>query len=87
MDDELLPLCSQIFRRDIRASSELTHAEAVKALGFLKHKATEAESGSMTPDIILQPYRDRRERLSKNRGMIMAQITARRHHRLQRFTM
>lgn len=33
--------CSQIFRRDIRASSELTQAEAVKALGFLKQKATE----------------------------------------------
>ncbi|MGQ0416506.1 recombinase RecT, partial [Bacillus sp. HC-TM] len=30
-DDDLLPLCSQIFRRDIRASSELTQAEAVKA--------------------------------------------------------
>ncbi|MBT1617318.1 hypothetical protein KK477_27535, partial [Klebsiella pneumoniae] len=40
-DDALLPLCSQIFRRDIRASSELTQAEAVKALGFLKQKATE----------------------------------------------
>ena len=40
-DDDLLPLCSQIFRRDIRASSELTQAEAVKALGFLKQKATE----------------------------------------------
>ncbi|EOK7085094.1 phage recombination protein Bet, partial [Escherichia coli] len=40
-DDDLLPLCSQIFRRDIRASSELTQVEAVKALGFLKQKATE----------------------------------------------
>lgn len=40
-DDDLLPLCSQIFRRDIRASSELTQAEAVKALGFLKQKASE----------------------------------------------
>ena len=40
-DDDLLPLCSQIFRRDVRASSELTQAEAVKALGFLKQKATE----------------------------------------------
>ncbi|EKK1986928.1 recombinase [Escherichia coli] len=36
-----LALCSQIFRRDIRASSELTQDEAVKALGFLKQKATE----------------------------------------------
>ncbi len=53
-NDDLLPLCSQIFRRDIRASSELTQAEAVKALGFLKQKATRAEGGSMTPDIILQ---------------------------------
>ncbi|EEX1852609.1 recombinase [Escherichia coli] len=40
-DDDLLPLCSQIFRRDIRASSELTQAEAVKVLGFLKQKASE----------------------------------------------
>ncbi|EFI3346193.1 phage recombination protein Bet [Escherichia coli] len=40
-DDDLLPLCSQIFLRDIHASSELTQAEAVKALGFLKQKATE----------------------------------------------
>ncbi|EPZ2211069.1 phage recombination protein Bet, partial [Escherichia coli] len=38
-DEDLLPLCSQILRRDIRASSELTQAEAVKALGFLKQKA------------------------------------------------
>ncbi|EIX7616233.1 hypothetical protein MK833_004648, partial [Escherichia coli] len=40
-DDDLLPLCSQIFRRDIRALSELSQAEAEKALGFLKQKATE----------------------------------------------
>ncbi|HHZ4188748.1 TPA: phage recombination protein Bet, partial [Escherichia coli] len=40
-DDDLLPLCSQIFRRNIRASSELSQAEAEKALGFLKQKATE----------------------------------------------
>ncbi|STS93448.1 RecT protein [Klebsiella grimontii] len=38
-DDDLLPLCSRIFRRDIRESSDLTQAEAVKALGFLKQKA------------------------------------------------
>ncbi len=31
-DDDLLPLCFQIFRRDIRASSELTQAEEVKLL-------------------------------------------------------
>ncbi|MCZ9278457.1 phage recombination protein Bet, partial [Escherichia albertii] len=40
-DDDLLPLCSQILRRDIRASSELTQTEAVKTLGFLKRKAAE----------------------------------------------
>ncbi|MBK5744468.1 recombinase RecT, partial [Klebsiella pneumoniae] len=38
-DDDLLPLCSKIFRRDIRESSDLTQEEAVKALGFLKNKA------------------------------------------------
>ncbi|HDX9111775.1 TPA: recombinase RecT [Klebsiella michiganensis] len=38
-DDDLLPLCSKIFRRDIRESSNLTQEEAVKALGFLKNKA------------------------------------------------
>ncbi|EQC0055606.1 recombinase RecT [Klebsiella oxytoca] len=38
-DDDLLPLCSKIFRREIRESSELTQEEAVKALGFLKNKA------------------------------------------------
>ncbi|HCB2205708.1 TPA: recombinase RecT [Citrobacter farmeri] len=37
-DDDLLPLCSKIFRRDIRESSELTQTEAVKALSFLKQK-------------------------------------------------
>lgn len=39
-DDNLLPLCSQIFRREIRESSELTQEEAVKALSFLKNKAS-----------------------------------------------
>ncbi|MFW0989076.1 recombinase RecT [Cronobacter sakazakii] len=38
-DDDLLPLCSKIFRREIRDSSELTQIEAVKALGFLRQKA------------------------------------------------
>ncbi|ELY2731395.1 recombinase RecT [Cronobacter sakazakii] len=38
-DEDLLPLCSKIFRREIRASSELTQIEAVKALGFLRQKA------------------------------------------------
>lgn len=38
-DEDLLPLCSRIFRREIRESSELTQIEAVKALGFLRQKA------------------------------------------------
>ncbi|MFG0902871.1 recombinase RecT [Enterobacter cloacae complex sp. FYR_6] len=38
-DDDLLPVCRQVFKRDIRESSELTQAEAVKALGFLKQRA------------------------------------------------
>ncbi|EOJ0060589.1 recombinase RecT [Cronobacter turicensis] len=38
-DEDLLPLCSKIFRREIRKSSELTQIEAVKALGFLRQKA------------------------------------------------
>ncbi|EPN1620219.1 recombinase RecT [Cronobacter dublinensis] len=38
-DEDLLPLCSKIFRREIRESSELTQIEAVKALGFLRQKA------------------------------------------------
>ncbi|EJH8726863.1 recombinase RecT [Cronobacter sakazakii] len=38
-DEDLLPICSKIFRREIRESSELTQIEAVKALGFLRQKA------------------------------------------------
>lgn len=38
-DEDLLPLCSKIFRRTIRESGELTQEEAVKALGFLRQKA------------------------------------------------
>ncbi|EOI5799805.1 recombinase RecT [Cronobacter dublinensis] len=38
-DEDLLPLCSKIFRREIRDSAELTQIEAVKALGFLRQKA------------------------------------------------
>ncbi|HID4130809.1 TPA: recombinase RecT [Pluralibacter gergoviae] len=38
-ESDLLPLCSQIFRRPIGESSELTQVEAIKALGFLKQKA------------------------------------------------
>lgn len=37
--DDLLPVCRQVFKRDIRESSELTQAEAIKALGFLKQRA------------------------------------------------
>ncbi|OKP30178.1 ERF family protein [Serratia fonticola] len=38
-DEDLLPLCSQIFRRKVTSPQELTESEAVKALGFLKKKA------------------------------------------------
>ena len=38
-DDDLLPLCSRIFKRDIRESADLTEPEAVKALDFLKQRA------------------------------------------------
>ena len=38
-DDDLLPVCRQVFKRDIRESSELTQAEAIKALGFIKQRA------------------------------------------------
>lgn len=38
-DDDLLPLCSKIFRRELREAKDLTEVEAVKALGFLKNKA------------------------------------------------
>lgn len=38
-DEDLLPLCSKIFRREIRGASELSQIEAGKALGFLKQKA------------------------------------------------
>jgi recombination protein RecT len=38
-DEDLLPLCSRIFKREILESSVLTETEAVKALGFLKQKA------------------------------------------------
>lgn len=38
-DDDLLPLCRRIFKRDIVESGDLTEAEAVKALGFLKQRA------------------------------------------------
>ncbi|HEY3984620.1 RecT family recombinase [Cedecea sp.] len=36
---DLLPLCSQLFRRQIPAAAELTEIEAVKALDFLRKKA------------------------------------------------
>ncbi len=38
-DDDLLPLCRRIFKRDIVESGDLTETEAVKALGFLKQRA------------------------------------------------
>ncbi|MGR4047889.1 recombinase RecT [Kosakonia cowanii] len=38
-DDDLLPLCSRIFKREILQPSDLTEPEAIKALGFLKQKA------------------------------------------------
>lgn len=38
-DENLLPICSQIFKRTIQDASELTEAEAVKALGFLRQRA------------------------------------------------
>lgn len=38
-DEDLLPLCRRIFKRDILESGDLTEIEAVKALGFLKQKA------------------------------------------------
>ncbi|ENC7540331.1 phage recombination protein Bet, partial [Salmonella enterica subsp. enterica serovar Brandenburg] len=43
-DDDLLPLCSKIFRREIGTSSDLAQTEAVKALGFLKQKAAEQKA-------------------------------------------
>ncbi len=38
-DADLLPLCSQIFNRQITSPSQLSEAEAVKAFDFLKKKA------------------------------------------------
>lgn len=38
-DDDLLPLCSKIFRREVLEAKDLTEIEAVKALGFLKNRA------------------------------------------------
>lgn len=38
-DEDLLPLCRRIFKRDILESGDLTEIEAVKALGFLKQRA------------------------------------------------
>lgn len=39
---DMLPLCSQIFRRSIKAAGELTEVEAVKAHDFLSKKAKAA---------------------------------------------
>ncbi|AWK42643.1 recombinase RecT [Photorhabdus laumondii subsp. laumondii] len=39
-DDDLLPLCSKIFRRQILSPAELTESEAIKASDFLRKKAS-----------------------------------------------
>jgi len=39
---DLLPICSQIFRRPIKEASDLTEVEAVKTLDFLSKKAKAA---------------------------------------------
>lgn len=41
-EEDLLPVCSQIFRRPIKSASELTEVEAVKTLDFLSKKAKAA---------------------------------------------
>ncbi|KAB8312969.1 recombinase RecT [Erwinia endophytica] len=41
-DDDMLPLCSNIFRRPITSPSEMTEPEAVRALDFLAKKAKAA---------------------------------------------
>ncbi len=38
-DEDLLPLCSRIFKREVKDAADLTQVEAVKALGFLKQRA------------------------------------------------
>ncbi len=38
-DEDLLPLCSRIFKREVNDAADLTQVEAVKALGFLKQRA------------------------------------------------
>lgn len=38
-EGDLLPICSQIFKRSIKAADELTEQEAVKAYDFLQKKA------------------------------------------------
>lgn len=38
-DDDLLPLCSNIFKRPIKAATDLTEPEALKAYDFLKARA------------------------------------------------
>ncbi|WP_350304885.1 recombinase RecT [Photorhabdus viridis] len=39
-DDDLLPLCSKIFKRQILSPAELTESEAIKASDFLRKKAS-----------------------------------------------
>lgn len=48
-EQDFLPLCSNIFKRDIFRASQLTEEEAQKGFSFLQKSA----GGSMTPEIIL----------------------------------
>jgi recombination protein RecT len=41
-DEDMLPLCSQIFKRPITTATELTEPEAIKALDFLSKRAKAA---------------------------------------------
>lgn len=45
-EQDLLPLCSRIFKRPINASSELTEQEALKALDFLKKQANTTKAAA-----------------------------------------
>lgn len=38
-DDDLFPLCSKIFRRDVKQVDELSESEAIKVLDFLRKRA------------------------------------------------
>lgn len=45
-EQDLLPLCSRIFKRPINASSELTEQEALKSLDFLKKQANTTKAAA-----------------------------------------